>query len=413
MDKIGTVKKLKDNTSTFNEWKIRRLSEIIESLDSGVSVNSTDSPIASGEFGVLKTSAVSNGYFHIKENKKILDDELGRARLNPKKGAILISRANTPELVGEVGYVDKDYENLYLSDKIWQATYKVKVDGKWLANILSSPSVKNRIKVLATGTSNSMKNISKENFLSLEIPFPKYEEQQELASILSTWDKAIELKEKLIEQKKEQKKGLMQKLLTGKVRLSGFNEKWVEAKLGDLLIERKEIGYNDLELLAITSLRGIVRRTEVDIKDNSSEDKSKYKRIMPLDIGYNTMRMWQGVSGVSKYEGIVSPAYTILKPTNRVNSHFVGYLFKLPHTINLFRRYSQGLVDDTLNLKYENLKVIKVIIPQDVSEQKAIAEVLLYHDQHIELIENELEFLKQQKKGLIQLLLTGKVRVKV
>ncbi|GIP55320.1 restriction endonuclease subunit S [Paenibacillus vini] len=399
--------------SNFDNWKIIQLSEIIESLEAGVSVNSLDYPAGSGDFGVLKTSAVSNGYLHIKENKKILDEELGRAKLNPKKGAILISRANTPELVGEVGYVDKNYERLFLSDKIWQANYKVKVDGRWLANTLSLNTIKNRIKVLATGTSNSMKNISKENFLSLEIPFPEYEEQQKIASILSIWDKAIELKVKLIEKEKEQKKGLMQKLLTGKSRLPGFGGEWVEAKLGDLFKERKEIGYNDLELLAITSRKGIVRRTEVDIKDNSSEDKSKYKRVMPLDIGYNTMRLWQGVSGVSKYEGIVSPAYTILKPTNRVDSYYMGFLFKLPYTINLFRRYSQGLVDDTLNLKYENLKGIKVIIPQDVSEQKAIANVLICLDNLIELMETELEYIQQQKKSLMQGLLTGKVRVKV
>jgi len=224
---------------------------------------------------------------------------------------------------------------------------------------------------------------------------------------------SFELKEKLIEQKKQQKKGLMQKLLTGEVRLPGYSGEWKKVKLGEILKERKETGYTELELLAITSSKGVVKRTEVDIKDNSSEDKSKYKRILPNDIGYNTMRMWQGVSGVSKYEGIVSPAYTILKPTNKVNSNFIGYLFKLPKIINLFRRYSQGLVSDTLNLKYENLKGIKVTIPQDVEEQKKIAEILLSIDNEIEMLQEYVNYLKQQKKGLMQLLLTGKVRVKV
>jgi type I restriction enzyme S subunit len=90
----------------------------------------------------------------------------------------------------------------------------------------------------------------------------------------------------------------------------------------------------------------------------------------------------------------------------------MGYLFKLPKVIDKFRRYSQGLVDDTLNLKYENFKVIKVKIPQDVNEQKAIAQILICVDKEIEFLEKELEALKQQKKGLMQLLLTGKVRVK-
>ncbi|MEB5478926.1 restriction endonuclease subunit S [Shouchella clausii] len=247
-----------------------------------------------------------------------------------------------------------------------------------------------------------------------KIPIPKSAvEQQKIASILSTWDKAIELKEKLIEQKKEQKKGLMQKLLTGEMRLPGFDREWKEVILGSVLKERKEIGFDYLELLAITSNKGVVRRTEVDIKDNSSEDKSKYKRILPNDIGYNTMRMWQGVSGVSKYEGIVSPAYTILIPTEKVNPEFIGYLFKHPKVVNLFKRHSQGLVSDTLNLKYENFKVIKLVMPLDIEEQKRISEVLLCIDKEIEALQREVAAFISQKRGLMQSLLTGKVRVKV
>ncbi|MBS3970478.1 MAG: restriction endonuclease subunit S [Clostridia bacterium] len=257
----------------------------------------------------------------------------------------------------------------------------------------------------------TMTTIGQNEIAKLPVLLPPLAEQQKIASILSTWDKAIELKERLIEQKKYQKRGLMQKLLTGKVRLPGFKGKWKEVELGSVLRERKDTGYDNLELLAITSKNGVVRRTEIDIKDNSSEDKSKYKRICPLDIGYNTMRMWQGVSGVSEYEGIVSPAYTILKPTDRVNSYFMGYLFKLPKTINLFWRYSQGLVDDTLSLKYPNFKKIKVIIPVDVKEQESIAGVFKHFDKQLQLLEQELDLLRQQKKGLMQLLLTGKVRV--
>ncbi|MEC2222566.1 MULTISPECIES: restriction endonuclease subunit S [Heyndrickxia] len=276
---------------------------------------------------------------------------------------------------------------------------------------LSDWNIRKQIMLMATGI--SVYGLSQENVRKIKVTLPKRQEQQKIASILSTWDKAIELKEKLIEQKIQQKKGLMQKLLTGEVRLPGYSGEWKKVKLGEILKERKETGYTELELLAITSSKGVVKRTEVDIKDNSSEDKSKYKRILPNDIGYNTMRMWQGVSGVSKYEGIVSPAYTILKPTNKVNSNFIGYLFKLPKIINLFRRYSQGLVSDTLNLKYENLKGIKVTIPQDVEEQKKIAEILLSIDNEIEMLQEYVNYLKQQKKGLMQLLLTGKVRVKV
>ncbi|WP_353893551.1 restriction endonuclease subunit S [Proteinivorax hydrogeniformans] len=256
-------------------------------------------------------------------------------------------------------------------------------------------------------------SLSASTIKSIKVLLPPLNEQEKIASILSTWDKAIQLKEKLIQQKKQQKKGLMQKLLTGEKRLPGFEGEWEEVKLGDILKERKETGYTGLELLAITSTKGVIKRSELESKDNSSEDKSKYKRILPNDIGYNTMRMWQGVSGVSSYEGIVSPAYTVLKPTPRIAPNFIGYLFKHPKIINLFKRYSQGLVNDTLNLKYVNFKVIKVKIPVDLSEQKAIAQTLITIDENIRVLEENITQLKQQKKGLMQLLLTGKVRVKV
>lgn len=313
------------------------------------------------------------------------------------KSVVVINPQELPFISGLHTIVAKDKTN--------------KLDNGYKRFFLTDWNIRKQLMVMATGI--SVYGLSKTNLEKIRVVLPPKEEQQKIASILSTWDKAIELKEKLIEQKKEQKKGLMQKLLTGEVRLPGFAGEWKEVRLGSVLKERKETGFDYLELLAITSQKGVVRRTEVDIKDNSSEDKSKYKRILPNDIGYNTMRMWQGVSGVSKYEGIVSPAYTILIPTEKVNPEFIGYLFKQPKVVNLFKRHSQGLVSDTLNLKYENFKVIKVVMPLDIGEQERISEVLLCIDKEIYLLEKELEAYKKQKQGLMQRLLTGKVRVKV
>ena len=192
--------------------------------------------------------------------------------------------------------------------------------------------------------------------------------------------------------------------------MSIFCSEWKSEKIGDILKERKEIGFSNLPLLSVTAEKGVVKRNEIDIKDNSSADKSNYKRICPFDIGYNTMRMWQGRSGVSEYEGIVSPAYTVLKPTSKVDSNFIGYLFKLPAMINIFRRYSQGLVNDTLSLKYNQLKNITIKIPS-FREQKKIARILNVWDEAIALKKDLIELKKEQKKGLMQKLLTGSIRV--
>jgi len=392
-----------------DSWNIYKLEEVIASSDYGTSEQTNDTK----GYPVLRMGNLVDGKIS-SENLVYVDlDRESFNNLKLEKGDLLFNRTNSYDLVGKVSLFDLDGDYTFASYLIRLKVINSKVLPKYLNYYMNLNSSQKLIKAFSTkGVQQVNVNINTlKKFFKVKLPSNIFE-QQKIVDILSIWDKAIELKEKLIEQKKEQKKGLMQRLLTGKVRLPGFKGEWKEVRLGEVLKERKETGHVHLELLAITAQRGIVRRDEVDIKDNSSEDKSKYKRIMPLDIGYNTMRMWQGVSGVSKYEGIVSPAYTVLKPTDKVDSYFMGYLFKLPKVIDKFRRYSQGLVDDTLNLKYENFKVIKVRIPQDVNEQKAIAQILICVDKEIEFLEKELEALKQQKKGLMQLLLTGKIRVK-
>jgi len=265
------------------------------------------------------------------------------------------------------------------------------------------------------GQGHSVVHIYTHHIKSLIIALPPLPEQQKIAEILSICDKVIELKEKLIEQKKLQKKYLMQAFLNPKSpnfrRLPGFDKNWGEIKLGECFTERRENNCT-LRLLSIMSEKGVIDRMEIEHKDNSNEDKSKYKVILKGDIGYNTMRMWQGVSGVSSLTGIVSPAYTVCKPKEEICPEFFGYLFKLQRVINVFHRYSQGLVNDTLSLKYAPFAKLKFPIPK-YEEQKAIANVLSVVDKEIGLLEKELEQQKLKKKALIQLLLTGKVRVNV
>ena len=275
-----------------------------------------------------------------------------------------------------------------------------------------TPQMINQIDRQSYGVTDFRKRLYWDSFAPIGCILPPIAEQQKIAAILTTQDKVIELKEKRLAEKQRQKKYLMQQLLTGKKRLPGFNGAWKTDCLGKLFFERKETNYENIEMLAITGTQGIIPRKELDLKDNSSEDKSKYLRVCVGDIGYNTMRMWQGVSAYSNYEGIVSPAYTILKPSSSINAKYFAYLFKMSEIVFLFYRFSQGLVDDTRNLKYENFKKIKVCYPPDMKEQTAIAEVLSAADREIDLLQQDIEQEKQKKKALMQLLLTGIVRVK-
>ena len=244
-----------------------------------------------------------------------------------------------------------------------------------------------------------------------KVAIPPIEEQGHIVKVLELWDNAIEKQSELVEKLKLRKRALMQQLLTGKKRLPGFSGEWKEVKLGDVFDERNETNHDDLPLLSITGDKGVIYQSDSDKRDISNDDKSKYKRICPNDIGYNTMRMWQGRSALSELEGIVSPAYTIVTPRENVNVEFMAMLIQQPRVVYDFWTHSQGLVSDTLNCKYPDFCQVKVRIPTK-QEQTAITSVLVKADKEIELASENLANLQSQKRGLMQQLLTGKKRIK-
>lgn len=265
--------------------------------------------------------------------------------------------------------------------------------------------------VKITSQRSGQPGINATEYCSLQIPVPPLAEQRKIAEVLGVWDEAIEKQARLIEKLALRKRALMQRLLSAKLRLPGFSEPWKIHKLQELFTERNETNRTDLPLLSITGDRGVILQTESEKRDTSNDDKSKYKRIAKGDIGYNTMRMWQGRSALSGLEGIVSPAYTIVVPNTDVDGYYMSVLFKQPRLIYDFWTHSQGLVGDTLNCKYRDFGQVHICCPP-LAEQKAITEVLTAADREIELAKEKLERLRRQKRGLMQQLLTGKRRIK-
>lgn len=192
--------------------------------------------------------------------------------------------------------------------------------------------------------------------------------------------------------------------LVPKLRFPEFRDagEWRVALLGQLFSERQEVGFANLPLLSLMDKEGIVPQEDTNRKNNSSADKSKYLRVIPGDIAYNTMRMWEGRSAYVGIEGLISPAYTVCAPAVHINSVFFSYYFKTEMLIGQFRRYSQGLVKDTLNLKYEAFSRIQVAYPEKNEEQQKIADCLSSLDELIGLEEKNIDALKRQKNGLMQ-----------
>ncbi len=180
---------------------------------------------------------------------------------------------------------------------------------------------------------------------------------------------------------------------------------WRRVALGDVLEEKLDRSWPGAELLSVTNDRGVILQSESAKRDTSSVDKSKYKRVCPNDIVYNTMRMWQGVSARSSYEGIVSPAYTVCRPTSEVDPRYIAALLKHPDLVIQFHRFAQGLVDDTLNLKYQAFAKISAILPP-LPEQRRIAEMLDTVDAAIQQTEALIAKLTLMKAGLLHDLLT-------
>ncbi|MCX6883792.1 MAG: restriction endonuclease subunit S [Verrucomicrobia bacterium] len=198
---------------TAGEWASLRLSDLIQSLDAGVSVNSDDRPAATGEAGVLKTSAVTYGIFAREENKVVLDEfEIGRLRESVCKNTVIISRMNTPELVGANAYVEASAENIFLPDRLWAAKSSPGASMRFIACVLGSDKGRAALSKLATGSSGSMKNITKPDVLSLQVMAPTLEEQDRIATCVSSLDALIAAQTQKLEALKTHKKGLMQQL---------------------------------------------------------------------------------------------------------------------------------------------------------------------------------------------------------
>ena len=260
----------------------------------------------------------------------------------------------------------------------------------------------------AQGT--KQQNLSTDIVGAFPICFPDLQEQRRIAEILTAQDKVIELKEKRLAEKQRQKKYLMQQLLTGKKRLPGFDGKWLNVRANTLfknVTDKKHDG--TLEVLSATQDHGIVPRSQVDIDIKFAEESlTGYKKVAKGNFVIS-LRSFQGGIEYSEYTGIVSPAYTVLSAIYPIEDNYYRQFFKSPDYIGRLNVAVYGIRDGK-QISYEDFGRIKVPYPP-LGEQKAIAKVLSTADREIEILTRDIDQEKQKKKALMQLLLTGIVRV--
>lgn len=202
------------------EWELLKLKYLITFLENGVSVNAGQTPANANGIGVLKTSCVSKYFFKPEENKEVNQEEIHRVSCPVTKNTIIISRMNTPELVGACGYVEKDYPNIFLPDRLWQVHFVTTANVKYIWYYMNSTPNRDYYSSLAVGTSSSMQNISQDQLFNAFFPCPSLEEQQEINLYLdkkcSEIDTLIAKKEQIVSELESYKKSLIYEYVTGK-----------------------------------------------------------------------------------------------------------------------------------------------------------------------------------------------------
>ena len=300
-------------------------------------------------------------------------------------------------------------------------TVQDEILAKFLAYFFKTIVWQNQVKSVANyGARYDRINITDNAFFSLKILLPPLDEQEKIAEILSTWDEAINLTINLIESKKQFKKALMQNLLTAKVRFPEFKDEWIEVTIGELFEFKKGQGLSK-EMLDTNGkfecvLYGELYTTYDEIIENvksrtnfQGSIKSKFDDIL-IPSSTTTGSIDIAIAAVIlKNDVLLGGDINILrKKRNNIYGKFVAYCITNIKNKEL-SSYAQGTT--IIHLYAKDFKDMKIKLP-NLKEQQKIAEVLTACDDEINLLNLKLENLKKQKQGLMQKLLSGKVRAR-
>ena len=314
----------------------------------------------------------------------------------PKVGDILVSAS------GSIGrFVEYKGEKAYFQDSniIW-LDHNDSIDKVFLKAFYA-------VVKWAGLEGSTIKRLYNKNILDTRISLPTITEQRQVGRFFEQLDNLITLHQRKCDKLKNIKAALLEKMFpaegknTPAIRFKGFTDAWEQRKFDYFFTERTDRS-GDGELISVTINSGIKKFAELNRFDSKPEDMSNYKVVCEGDIAYNSMRMWQGASGYSPYNGILSPAYTVIVPKNGVSSKFFAYVLKRPKMIHLFEINSQGLTKDTWNLKFPAFSQIEATAPMSFDEQDQISTFLEQLDNLITLHQRKVEKLKNIKSALLE-----------
>ena len=321
-------------------------------------------------------------------------------------GDFLISRSNTLDKVGRSMLFRGEIENCSYPDLLMRFRVdETLVINEYLEGYLRSSMVRKYIQSCASGTSGSMVKINKTTVEKIPVVLPPHPEQRAIANLLSTWNEAIEKTERLIQAKESSLKGQIQKLISQRC------DSWPHVKPKKIFDTITEKNFPDEELLSVTQNRGVIPRRMLEGRVMSPDGTTaSYKLIKRGDFAIS-LRSFQGGIEYSNYQGIVSPAYTVLRPKIELNRDFYRLFFKSYIFIEKYLNLAVIGIRDGKQISIPDFLSIKIPVPP-FEEQKEIAKTLSVCQHEIDLLKLLKEKYKTQKRGLMQKMLTGKWRVK-
>jgi type I restriction enzyme S subunit len=412
-------------------WNLVPLKAVVANIESGVSVNADDRPAVAGELGVLKTSCVYTGAFDISQNKAVVAADLARVACPVRQGSLIVSRMNTPDLVGAAGLVLDAQPNIFLPDRLWQVTLKDAVPAfahYWSA----SQAYRGQVQAACSGTSSSMQNLSQGQFLSFDFPLASIAEQRAIAAFLDREcgkiDGLVAEQERLIALLKEKRQAVISQAVTkgldpaAPMKDSGIE--WlgpVPAHWGIRpiraiyrFVKRQERA--DLDVLSVYRDYGVIpKASREDNINKTPEDLSLYQTVKPLDIVVNKMKAWQGSLGVSNLLGITSPDYAVFEPTQPVEAGYLNFLLRCSLLPGTYRTISNGIRPDQWRLEPDKFRELRIPYPP-LAEQRRIADVITAQTSRHEALTTEAEraiaLLKERRAALISAAVTGKIDVR-
>ena len=394
------------------DWNVKMLRTVLRRGYLGGNYPNQD---AENSRPLIKMGNVGRGNFDVSTIEYIPEQVSADPSHLLKHGDVLFNTRNTLDLVGKVAIWRAELPIAYYNSNLMRLDFDPEViaSNSYMNYALNSDRSIIALRTLATGTT-SVAAIYTRDLLQLAVIVPPKHEQRAIAEALSDVDGLLTALEKLIAQKRAIKQAAMQQLLTGKTRLPGFSGKWEMKKISEVATycNEKNSLAEDLPVLTCSKHLGFVDSLSYFKSQVFSKDLSGYKIIRRGQIGYPANHVEEGSIGLQDIYDIalVSPIYVVCSPKDGINSYFLHRLLKLDRYRQEFAIATTSSVDRRGSLRWPTFSEIVVNLPY-IDEQEAIATILSDMEAEIAALERRRDKTRAVKQGMMQQLLTGRIRL--